>query len=135
MQANELREHADMLLSAIPLVPPSHRGSLTAAADYLRACADALDAGPIAVIHRNEAGQIYMQDADCNAFDISKHIGAKLYHVAMPAPIRMPEPMTRAELDEVLDEYGSGDGVRHCEYELCRGIEADTLRRVKEANE
>lgn len=46
--------------------------------------------------------------------------------------LRLPEPMTHSELDAVLDDYGSGAGVRH--YELCRWIEAETLRRVREAN-
>jgi hypothetical protein len=38
---------------------------------------------PMAVIKRNEAGQITMQAPDGNPFDMSKYIGAKL-HTAPP---------------------------------------------------
>ena len=96
MTADELRELAERLTRHDETVTTVRQR----AADFLLACADALDAGPVAVIHRNEAGQIYMQDAYCNAFDMSKHIGAKLYPVAMPAqaqPLRLPEPMAEDE--------------------------------------
>ncbi|GAA4400520.1 hypothetical protein [Quisquiliibacterium transsilvanicum] len=131
MQANELREHADMLLSAIPLVPPSHRGSLTAAADYLRACADALDAEPVAWVRfRSDGGyEGPLMDSDKNMSGARRLSGVwtKLYPVATPA-LRLPEPMTEAAVFDAMDRH------KFSAYDLARAIEAETMRRAKECN-
>ena len=130
MTTDQLREHADMLLSAIPLVPPSHRGSLTAAADYLRACADALDAGPVAwrisVPGEPELGHWFGEVPLGEGYT-----NEALYPLAMPAQaqtLRLPEPMTDADVFAAMDRH-EVEG-----YDLARDVEAEVLRRVKEAN-
>lgn len=133
MTADELREHADMLLSAIPLVPPSHRGSLTAAADYLRACADALDAGPVAWTDGcgSAVTRAEMKGREPHEFTADQDMLAytlPLYPIAMPATtLRLPEPMTD---EEFIEAYGQAHSTVHG----LRAIEAEILRRLKEAN-
>ena len=33
----------------------------------------------VAIVKRNSAGQIFIEDADGNSFDMSKHVGKSLY--------------------------------------------------------
>ncbi|MFA7327377.1 MAG: hypothetical protein WC121_11975 [Candidatus Kapaibacterium sp.] len=140
MTADELREHADMLLSAIPLVPPSHRGSLTAAADYLRACADAMDAGPVAWRYKPMFGSPWSLSDDGYYISCKRdqgYIAEKLYPLAMPA-VRLPEPMTGEEIyasDDLMRLNGRKLGLSLNELaEVVGTIEAEVLRRVKETN-
>ena len=87
-----------------------------AAARYLRACADALDAGPWAVL------------AD----------GTTLYPLATPAPLRLPELMTDEAIyeNDAIMAANSLAGLLFGDFAtVVRAIEAEVLRRVKEANE
>lgn len=133
MSAEELRERADMLLSAIPLVPPSHRGSLTAAADYLRACADALDAGPVAWRFKPMLGSPWSLSDDGYYISCKRdqgYINEALYPLAMPAPLRQPPPLTDEEVAALIDEteyLPTDHAVRYL-------VETGECR-VKEANE
>lgn len=130
MQASELREHADMLLSAIQLAPPSHRGSLTAAAAYLRACADALDAGPVAwrirIPGESELGHWFGEVPLGEMYT-----NEPLYPVAMPQALRLPEPMTDERVRSIIDSHFCHDTTT---LELIRAVEAEVIRRVKKAN-
>lgn len=53
---------------------------------------------PVAVIKRNEAGQITMQTPDGNPFDMFKYIGAKLF---TPPPQREWQRLTDEDIDVV----------------------------------
>jgi hypothetical protein len=131
------------------------------AADYLRACADALDAGPVAwmdplwIDHGGWPGESFhgapvdgwvglyplAMPAPAPASDLSEgqyrdmlDAESAPYPVAMPAQLalRLPGPMT----DEAVEVYGRRALMGHMSVrELIRAIEAETLRRVKECNE
>lgn len=127
MTANELRELADTTEAL----------GAESAADFIRACADALDAGPVAtaLMLRGELVNVFPRPPE-NASDLRYWIDkgyseAPLYPLAMPAQaqaLRLPEPMAE---DELLDTYAHTPGSIAC---ALRAIEAETLRRVMEAN-
>lgn len=106
MSAEELRELADWLAADDYAAQDRYR-----AAAYLRACADALDAGPVAW-HYDGRDQI------------------EVYPLAMPAPLRLPEPMTDEEVAALIHEteyLPTDHAVRYL-------VETGECR-VKEANE
>lgn len=122
MTAEELREMAEWL--RLDDTEQHDR-----AAGYLFACADALDAGPVAW-----------------HYDGRDHIS--VYTLAMPGALRLPEPMTDAEQDALLVGRGFTGNMRLVHgvgpydvdeatphgREVIREIESEVLRRVKEAN-
>ena len=126
MTADELRELAGTLddVSEISLE------SRNAAATYLRACAEALDAGPVAwtlqeTLDKRETthrAYLWFVDPQNSAW-------AALYPVALPGSLRLPEPMTESDLTAMSALHDTCDP-----FGFARAIEAETLRRVKEAN-
>lgn len=78
MSADELRRLA-------VLIERTDHDAIDRAAAYLRACADALDAGPVAW-HYDGRDQV------------------EVYPLAMPAPLRLPEPMTDEEVAALIAE-------------------------------
>lgn len=143
MTADELRELAD-LAQDDDLAKHSRRQ----VADYLRACADALDAGPVAwrirIPGESELGHWFGEVPLGEGYT-----NEALYPLAMPAQaqaMRLPEPMTDDALnkassrlrDDLLDHIYEhttlSEGILPMVLALCRAIEAETLRRVKEAN-
>lgn len=156
MTADELRavgarleEHADLHgdLANHDTEQAQWERDLRSAAAYLRACADALDAGPVAWVARAPGGY-HTTGYDSHVLNKVPH-GTRLYPLAMPAqaqPLRLPEPMTDDALnkassrlrDDLLDHIYEhttlSEGILPMVLALCRAIEAETLRRVKEAN-
>lgn len=113
------------------------------AATYLRACASAMDAGPVAwglkmpdgvrLIHATLQASINAKNRWADAYDDADHV--PLYTLAMPEPkpaLRLPEPMTDADLRDLL---WSADWRMGPLQDFARAVEAETLRRVREANE
>jgi len=98
MQASELRELAEWVGDD----DLSKRGRYEVA-DYLRACADALDAGPVAwrMIRKDDGFVVGLSTVEYpeHRLDAAAKGGCEaqpLYHVAMPAhptTLRLPEPM------------------------------------------
>ena len=128
MTSEELRELAELIGDD----ELSKRGRYIVA-DYLRACADALDAGPVAMGWRSQTGEV----ADCISIEEAGRNGAgaytlSLYQVAMPGALRLPEPMTEGEISDRAREMVKGG--KSVDW-LARAIETVVLRRVKEANE
>lgn len=145
--AARLEEHADLHgdLANHDTEQAQWERDLRSAAAYLRACADALEAGPVATawMLRGELVNAFPRpprnESDLRYWIDKGYSEAPLYTLAMPAqaqPMRLPEPMTDAEIMElyraVPKGYLSRDG--HAGIRLARAIEAETLRRVKEAN-
>lgn len=159
MDADELRNLADALEPMAPA--PRFSGiDAPAACAYLRACADALDAGPVAWVRRHPDGTL-TQDIllDGHIEQVRRDSGAwsALYPLAMPAvpddalraenerlieaikslamsaqaqALRLPEPLTDAEVHSLLDD------ISHLPSDfVVREIEATVIKRVKEANE
>ena len=86
---------------------------------------------PVAVIKRNEAGQITMQTTNSNPFDMSKYIGAKLYTAPQQ---REWQGLTENEMKKLADthlkyqiESYEVSGV----FDLIRAVEA----KLKEKND
>lgn len=154
MTADELRELAGEIENGC------HDSAVQAAA-YLRACADALEKGPVAYKHVEEGlRQFYWADEDEDSCKECANCQA-LYHIAMPIAaentlpepvaetaerehaLRMPEPMTEAEVSALIEKawdhfMGLPDTEKSMalwKVMIARAIEAETLRRVKEANE
>jgi integrase len=105
---------ADELRRLAVLIERTDHDAIDRAAAYLRACADALDAGPVAW-HYDGRDQI------------------EVYPLAMPAqaqPLRLPEPMTDEEVAALIDEteYLPTD-------HAVRYLVETGERRVEEANE
>lgn len=118
MNTKELRKAADFCKAAYTAGSP-----LKNIAEYLESCADALDAGPVAW-HYDGRDQI------------------EVYPLAVPAqaqPLRLPEPMTNDEmfhlLRKTLSNFGADKPASLLEQAIGYAIEAETLRRVKKANE
>jgi len=182
---------ADELRRLAVLIERTDHDAIDRAADYLRACADALDAGPVAWRYRySGAGCWMLSAAPPDLCDPVIESCAALYPLAIPAPqpvstadeldadrieaiahrtawryrkssdphhsdsytfnrgalmdfaarllaeahpprLQLPEPMTEDELWTAYDTAPEGWN-RHT-YGL-RAIEAEVLRRVKEAN-
>ena len=108
-----------------------------AAARYLRDCAYALDVGPVAWAATDETGKI----VEALGMNRTHRFSDPLYLRPLPAQaqaLRLPEPMT----DEAIYDNAAilaanrlagllfGDFAT-----VVRAIEAEVLRRVKEANE
>lgn len=147
MDADELRNLADALEPMAPA--PRFSGiDAPAACAYLRACADAMDAGPVAWTWAN--GEVLTDD---QTDPMWKGGGAvALYPLAMPAqaqPLRLPEPMTDGQMLDVLIDaskaMAAANGVDMESASLNhdaikdgllagRAIETVVLRRLKEAN-
>lgn len=152
MTANELRELADALSipTAYTYGPTEPQRQKIAA--YLRACADALERGPVGWISPSNPWKDgsdprqLVQDYEASggygfSADTALSRGwAALYPVAMPAQLalRLPEPMTGEEIyasDELMRLNGRKLGLSLNELaEVVNAIEAEVLRRVKEAN-
>jgi hypothetical protein len=156
---------------------------LRSAADYLRACADALDAGPVAqvvaVTLEGAAGPSYMDlrfvsnrpspdrqllyplampaptapspPPECQteaampapASDLSEGQYRDMLDaesapcpVTMPAALRLPEPMTKAELLTIRMKARASPEAETTNWPAlaCRAVEAEVIRRVKECN-
>lgn len=127
MTADELRELAGYLISRGCSERCDHD-----AADFLRACADAQEKGPVAwryKVAQSWSWQFHGTDP-ANWRDPYIVTCEELYPIAMPAqaqPLRLPKPMTDDELERTwLGAYGIMAALRT--------IEAETMRRVKEAN-
>lgn len=150
MQANELRELAQKIEEKWWRWKDSPTIELKAA-NYLRACADALDAGPVAWrcevrglgTHGIAASEWrhYITTASRDAAD--RHLltggagiearSVPLYPLAMPAPkreLRLPEPLTDEEVDALIDETEGMETDRAVRYLVETGE-----RRVMEVNE
>lgn len=136
MTADELRELADKLVDPSDTLFKFH---MDQAAAYLRACADAMDAGPVATawMLRGELVNAFPRppgnESDLRYWIDKGYSEAPLYPVAMPAqaqPLRLPEPMTDEEVAALIaeTEYLPTDhAVRYL-------VETGECR-VKEANE
>lgn len=145
MTANELRE-----LATLTGDDDLAKHGRYKVADYLRACADALEAGPVA--WRNEVRgdgthgvaasewRHYNTTSSRDAAD--RHLltggagiearAVPLYPLAMPAqaqPLRLPGPLTDEEVDALIDETEYLPTDRAVRYLVSEGE-----RRVKEAN-
>lgn len=148
--AARLEEHADLHgdLANHDTEQAQWERDLRSAAAYLRACADALDAGPVAwrirIPGESELGHWFGEVPLGEGYT-----NEALYPLAMPAQaqaMRLPEPMTDDALnkassrlrDDLLDHIYEhttlSEGILPMVLALCRAIEAETLRRVKEAN-
>jgi hypothetical protein len=148
MNADELRRFAELVdhdqLSG---------NDATTLFRFLRACADALDAGPVAWEHNGfvsaNKGRVEHDEMKNRSCGFKAKPILALYPLAMPAqaqPLRLPEPMTSDALneassrlrDDLLDhiyEYTTiSEGILPRVLALCRAVESETLRRVKEAN-
>lgn len=150
MTAEELRELANAIepMACAPRFDSLDMPALTA---FLRACADAMDAGPVAwrirIPGESELGHWFGEVPLGEGYT-----NEALYPVAMPAQaqaLRLPEPMADGEMLDVLieasramavndgydpdslklDHEAVGDGLT-----AGRTIESAILRRVKEAN-
>ena len=127
MNSKELHELADKLVDPSDTLFKFH---MDQAAAYLRACADALDAGFVrgAVLDYDGVSLIRPGTEHRRCIERGSRL---LYPLAVPAQaqaLRLPEPMTE---DELLDTYAHTPGSIAC---ALRAIEAETMRRVKEAN-
>lgn len=133
MTADELRELANALepMACAPRFDGLDVPALTA---YLRACADALEAGPVTRDEAYDALQSYrhLSDHALGSAEQQRLDAALLERLRGKSELRLPEPMTTDELIAAY-EFGPPSGNRH-EHGL-RAIEAETLRRVKEVNE
>ena len=135
MTASELRALAAAIgETQYPAIRGATHEQRQQVAGYLRACADALEAGPVAFVSSYQDGMRFLHWIETQAEEFATTRGgryAPLYPLAMPAPLRLPEPMADAEVFASTDQY------RHqfSAYDLARAIEVEVLRRVKEANE
>ncbi len=158
----------DELRRTAVLIERTDHDAIDRAAAYLRACADALEAGPAAwlsgrVEHSFETATI----TDPACFNDPKIINIRpLYPLAMPASasdlseqqyrdmldadsapyataptppvatLRLPEPMTKAEFRAIRAAARSCPEAETTNwFDLaCRAVESETLRRVKEVN-
>ncbi len=132
MTADELRELADALAipSAYTYGPTDPQRKKIA--DYLRACADAMEKGPVAwrisIPGEPELGNWFGEVPLGEGYT-----NEALYPLAMPAqaqPLRLPEPLTDDEVDALIDETGHMTTDRAVRYLVKTGE-----RRVKEVNE
>lgn len=148
MTADELRSLADTLEQCSPF---RDSASVYQAANYLRACAEVMDKGPVAwrtpgpvtSEHPLECLVVVpaLRQADGDWWlhgDVFLSPKSPIAwmpdtpeHLAMLAPLRLPEPMPDAELREVL---WSADWRMGPLQDFARAIEAEVLRRVREAN-
>lgn len=92
---------ADQLRRLAVLIERTDYEAIDRAAAYLRACADALEKGPVAWRYKKEGGGWFVSDNDPQYVEQWNDIEKikPLYPLAMPAPLRLPEPMTNAEID------------------------------------
>lgn len=139
MTSEELRELADKLVDPSDTLFKFH---MDQAAAYLRACADALEKGPVAWVHTEYGNnEYYGAEDEYDAVECpSCPACTPLYPLAMPAqaqPLRLPEPMT----DKAIVLAGApwhwnlATGQTLADLKaFARTIEAETLRRLKEAN-
>lgn len=129
MTAEELRSLADTLEQCSPF---RDSASVYQAANYLRACADALEAGPVAKVYAvTLTGASRPSYMDVRFFSNRPfQDGQLLYPLAMPAPLRLPEPLTDKEVDALIDE------TEHLPTDLAVRYLVETgERRVKDVNE
>lgn len=131
MNADELRRYARRVgwMAEDREIGPGAKRDLEGTADYLRACADAMDAGPVAWAATDETGKI----VEALGMNESRRFSDPLYLLARPAqaqPLRLPEPMTDEEIDALIDETGHMTTDRAVRYLVETGE-----RRVKEVNE
>ena len=132
MQASELRELSESI--RVGALSQRQRND---AADYLRACADALDVGPVAWAATDETGKI----VEALGMNRTRRFSDPLYLRPLPAQaqaLRLPEPMTDEAIydNDAIMAANSLAGLLFGDFAtVVRAIEAEVLRRVKEANE
>lgn len=136
MTAEELRELVGALepMACAPRFDGLDVPALTA---YLRACADAMEAGPVAwVVGR--PGCYHTTGYDSSVLNKVPN-GTKLYPVAMPAQLalRLPEPMTKAELLAIRMKARASPEAETTNWPAlaCRAVEAEVIRRIEAALE
>lgn len=107
------------------------------AAHYLRDCAYALDVGPVAWAATDETGKI----VEALGMNRTRRFSDPLYLRPLPTQaqaLRLPEPMTDEAIydNAAIMAANSLAGLLFGDFAtVVRAIEAEVLRRVKEANE